>query len=165
MTYRLNRIATYIFGCGLMLLWIMGILRAWPHLYEMIMPNSHWYVYNWIQPVQSSYASGEAITFVSSLVRYKPLDIQRQNTLFCNNNHRERPYPTQFEPLEGMRRSTRLWVIDLTRTYNYPIDYSEIKCIICGTTKSVTTLWYDKSYSYCTRWFGVNGHPQPKDGI
>lgn len=165
MTYRLNRVTTYIFWCGLALMGIMGILRAWPNLYEMLMPSSHWYKYDSIQPIKTAYASGEAIEFVSSLTRYKPLDIQRQNTLFCKSGKRETPYPTQFYPIDGLRRSTRLWSIELTRTYKYPIDSSEVKCIVCGTTKSITQLGYDKSYSYCTKRFGVNGHPEPVNGI
>ena len=157
MNNRLTRWATYVFGCWLALIMLLWLYFMWGHMLQLTLPTSYRYTYNSVTLSKDSYAVWEDIYWVSDVTRNNPIKTQRQDTMSCNNELREKKYTTQYRPMVGTE-TPQLWTHTNNRLYSYKPDLEETKCRLCGTVVATTDYGYNKNYQYCTLWFGVNGH-------
>lgn len=140
---------------------VMSSIYAMHHIvsysFEMLAPSSYWYEYNSVKPSKIVFNKWEEIIMESDVARYRPIDTQRQDTMFCSDWLRQKKYPTQYRPTIGSER-TKTWHHISQWTYWYYQDIKEKDCIMCWSVIGTTDLWYKKIYQYCSEKFGVNGN-------
>lgn len=132
------------------LLWLVGV-----HIYEYVMPTNHYYEYKSVIPAKDAFSRGDALEFISSVVRHRAIETQWQDRLYCNNGKYIEKYPTQVIPASGTEYM-QAWEFTSLWKYSYSIEPDEQKCRMCGNVVGVTPYWYKKVHSYCTDWFAVN---------
>jgi len=130
------------------LLWLVNI-------WERALPRTFWFEYHSVVPAKESFKKWELLSFVSTTTRHRDIDMERQDTAYCNDGTFTQKYQMQRRPVTGTERMTkgeRKWVWN----YFIPIEDHELTCKMCWSAIGYTDHWYKKIYSYCTNEFKVN---------
>lgn len=134
-------------------MWIFWL--AFSHLYQSLTPASSWVEYYSVEPVKTWFLLWEKIEMVSISKRHQDIDMQRQDTLFCDHDNYTIKYATQYRPPEWYEYKMK-WDIRWWREYSLDIPEYETQCKICWIAIAITPLWYKKTSTYCSEYFSVN---------
>lgn len=134
-------------------MWIFNL--AFANIYQSVSPASSWFEYYSVQSIYSWYEKWQEIEVMTVAKRHKAIEMQRQDTLYCDRENLTIKYHTQYRPPEWTEYKIA-WDIRGIWKYYPLVPEEENLCRICWVAIGTTQLGYKKTTSYCTDYFSVN---------
>lgn len=136
-----------------MFMWIFDL--AFSNLFESTMPTSYWFEYESVTSLKTWYNKWEEIQLLTIAERHRGVEMQRQDTLYCDNPNYTVKYHTQVRPPEWTEYKSAGKIRSAWTYYLLPPE-EETSCRVCWYAIGTTPLGYKKIEHYCTDYFSVN---------
>ena len=150
-----SKIITSIF----MMFFLSSILHFWirwvTHLYHNYSSASVFFEYESVTPSYNWYYEWEMVKLDSKVEWKKPLEVIREDTLYCMQRGKKVKQETQYRPANGTEYK-RPWKSDWSWEMYVDVPPIADECQVCWTVIIYTNLGYKKTRWYCTEFFDVN---------